>query len=79
MLADTLPFAILDGFLPAPARTLLLETHIALPHFVSVPPDVHEVPPAAMLRLALLDGNPGLATVTPRRPLRVVANFEYSV
>ena len=66
-------------FSPLQLVPVLLETHLALPHLVSVPPDAHEVPPAAMLRLALLDGNPGLATVTPRRPLRVVADFEYSV
>ncbi|KAH8996039.1 hypothetical protein EDB92DRAFT_1844811, partial [Lactarius akahatsu] len=36
LLADTLPYAFFDGFLAAHARARL--THLALPHFVGVPP-----------------------------------------
>ncbi|KAN0137518.1 hypothetical protein V8E53_004569 [Lactarius tabidus] len=43
--ANTLPYAFFDDFLAAPARARL--THLALPHFVGVPPAAHEVPSAA--------------------------------
>ncbi|KAH8976800.1 hypothetical protein EDB86DRAFT_3094430 [Lactarius hatsudake] len=45
------------NFLAAPARTRL--THLALPHFVGVPPAAHDVPPAAVPHIAgstLYDG-----------------------
>jgi hypothetical protein len=71
LLADTLPYAFFDDFLAAPARARL--THLALPHFVGVPPAAHEVPSAAAPRLAVLDGSPGLAAaLAPGRPLRRV-------
>ncbi|KAI9433230.1 hypothetical protein H4582DRAFT_2082710 [Lactarius indigo] len=71
LLADTLPYAFFDDFLAAPARARL--THLALPHFVGVPPAAHEVPPAAVPRLAVLDSSPGLAAaLAPDRPLRSV-------
>ena len=71
LLADTLPFAIFDDFLAAPARARL--THLALPHFVGVPPAADDVPSAAAPRLAVLDGSPGLAAaLAPGRPLRRV-------
>ncbi|KAI9433399.1 hypothetical protein H4582DRAFT_2082291 [Lactarius indigo] len=44
-LSDILPYVFLDDFLPAPACARL--THLALPHFIGVPPAVHIVPPAA--------------------------------
>lgn len=71
LLADTLPFAIFDDFLAAPARARL--THLALPNFVGVPPAADDVPSAAAPRLAVLDGSPGLAAaLAPGRPLRRV-------
>ncbi|KAH9010484.1 hypothetical protein EDB83DRAFT_2322427 [Lactarius deliciosus] len=71
LLADTLPYAFFDGFLAAPARARL--THLALPHFVGVPPAAQDVPSAAVPRLAVLDSSPGLAAaLAPGRPLRRV-------
>ena len=71
LLADTLPYAFFDDFLAAPARARL--THLALPHFVGVPPAAHEVPSTAAPRLSVLDGSPGLAAaLAPGRPLRRV-------
>ncbi|KAF8259047.1 hypothetical protein EI94DRAFT_1814100, partial [Lactarius quietus] len=71
LLADTLPYSFFDEFLCAPTRARL--THLALPHFVGVPPAAHEVPSAAAPRLAVLDGSPGLAAaLAPGRPLRRV-------
>jgi hypothetical protein len=71
LLADTLPYVFFDDFLAAPARARL--THLALPHFVGVPPAAHDVPSAAAPRLAVLDGSPGLAAaLAPGRPLRRV-------
>ncbi|KAH8978111.1 hypothetical protein EDB86DRAFT_3155434 [Lactarius hatsudake] len=71
LLADTLPYAFFDGFLAAPARAHL--THLALPHFVGVPPAAQDVPSAAVPRLAVLDSSPGLAAaLAPGRPLRRV-------
>ncbi|KAH9012410.1 hypothetical protein EDB83DRAFT_2556922 [Lactarius deliciosus] len=71
LLADTLPYAFFDGFLAAPARARL--THLALPHFVGVPPASQDVPSAAVPRLAVLDSSPGLAAaLAPGRPLRRV-------
>ena len=71
LLADTLPYAFFDDFLASPARARI--THLALPHFVGVPPAAHEVPSAAAPRLAILDGSPGLvAALAPSRPLRRV-------
>ncbi len=71
LLADTPPYAFLDDFLAAPARARL--THLALPHFVGVPPAAHDVPSTAAQRLAVLDGSPGLAAaLAPSFPLRRV-------
>ena len=71
LLADTLPYAFFDDFLAAPARARLI--HLALPHFVGVPPAAHEVPATAAPRLSVLDGSPGLAAaLAPGRPLRRV-------
>ncbi|KAH9014510.1 hypothetical protein EDB84DRAFT_1443803 [Lactarius hengduanensis] len=71
LLADTFPYAFFDGFLAAPARVRL--THLALPHFVGVPPTAQDVPSAAVPRLAVLDSSPGLAAaLAPGRPLRRV-------
>ena len=71
LLADTLPYAFFDDFLAAPARARL--THLALPHFVGVPPTAQDVPSAAAPRLAVLDGSPGLAAaLVPGRPLHHV-------
>ncbi|KAH9037210.1 hypothetical protein EDB85DRAFT_627354 [Lactarius pseudohatsudake] len=71
LLADTLPYACFDGFLAAPVRARL--THLALPHFVGVPPAAQDVPSAAVPRLAVLDSSPGLAAaLAPGRPLRRV-------
>ncbi|KAH9015286.1 hypothetical protein EDB85DRAFT_2280358 [Lactarius pseudohatsudake] len=71
LLADTLPYAFFNGFLAAPARAHL--THLALPHFVGVPPAAQDVPSAAVPRLAVLDSSPGLAAaLAPGRPLRRV-------
>ncbi|KAH8988427.1 hypothetical protein EDB86DRAFT_2039158 [Lactarius hatsudake] len=59
------------NFLAAPARARL--THLALPHFVGVPPAAHDVPPAAVPRIAVLDSSPGyVAALAPGRPLRRV-------
>ncbi|KAI0288614.1 hypothetical protein BC826DRAFT_1107566 [Russula brevipes] len=69
LLADTLPYAFFDCFLP----TRLHITHLALPHFVGMPPDTGKVPPAAVPALAALDTGPGLATaLAPGRPLQRV-------
>ncbi|KAH9054853.1 hypothetical protein EDB87DRAFT_1688740 [Lactarius vividus] len=71
LLADTLPYAFFDDFLAAPARARL--THLALPHFVGVPPAARDVPSAAAPQLAVLDSSPGLAAaLAPGRPLRRV-------
>ena len=71
LLADTLPYAFFDDFLAAPARARL--THLALPHFVGVPPAAQDVPSTAAPRLAVLDSSPGLAAaLAPSRPLRRV-------
>ncbi|KAH9160114.1 hypothetical protein EDB89DRAFT_1915198 [Lactarius sanguifluus] len=60
---------VFDGFLAASARAHL--THLALPHFVGVPPAAQDVPSAAVPRLALLDSSPSLAAaLAPGRPLR---------
>ncbi|KAI9433141.1 hypothetical protein H4582DRAFT_2082598 [Lactarius indigo] len=69
LLTGTLPYAFDDDdFLTAPARARI--THLTLPHFVGVPPAAHEVPPAAVPRLAVLNSSPGLAlAVAPGRPL----------
>jgi hypothetical protein len=67
-LADRLPFAFFSDFLAVPARARL--THLALPHFVGMPPAVHDVPSAAAPRLAVLDRSPSLAAaLAPSRPL----------
>ncbi|KAI0299821.1 hypothetical protein BC826DRAFT_714477 [Russula brevipes] len=69
LLADTLPYAFFDCFLPTRPHI----THLALPHFVGVPPDAGEVPPAALPALAALDTGPSLATaLAPGRPLQWV-------
>ncbi|KAH9022831.1 hypothetical protein EDB85DRAFT_2151544 [Lactarius pseudohatsudake] len=69
LLADTLPYAFFNGFLAARARL----THLALPHFVGVPPTAQDVPSAAMPRLAVLDNSPGLtAVLAPGHPLHCV-------
>jgi hypothetical protein len=59
---DTLPYVFFENFLAASACTHLM--HPALPHFVSVPPAVRNVPSAGVPRLAMLDSNVGL----PSRP-----------
>ncbi|KAH9165319.1 hypothetical protein EDB89DRAFT_1911495 [Lactarius sanguifluus] len=65
---DTLPYVFFDGFLAAPARAR--PTHLALPHFVGVPPAAQDVPSTAVPRLAVLDSSPGLAAaLAPGRPL----------
>ncbi|KAI9429325.1 hypothetical protein H4582DRAFT_2089506 [Lactarius indigo] len=70
-LTDTLPYAFFDDFLAAPARARI--THLTLPHFIGVPRAAHEVPPAAVPRLAVLNSSPGLAVaLVPGRPLRRV-------
>jgi hypothetical protein len=67
LLANTLPYAFFDDFLAAPARARL--THLALPHFVGVPPAAHEVPSAAPPRPVVLDGSPDISgTLAPGRP-----------
>ena len=64
-----------DDFIAAPARALL--THLALPHFVGVPPAVHEVPSTAAPRLSVLDDSPGLAAaLAPGRPLRCTTAYD---
>ncbi|KAI0280864.1 hypothetical protein BC826DRAFT_443630 [Russula brevipes] len=69
LLADTLPYAFFDCFLPTRPHI----THLALPHFVGVPPDAGEVPPAAVPALAALDTGPGLTTaLAPGPPLQRV-------
>ncbi|KAH9981798.1 hypothetical protein BJV74DRAFT_65657 [Russula compacta] len=69
LLADTLPFAFFDQFLPARAHLVQL----ALPNFVGVPPGAGEVPSTAVPALAALDASPGLAlALAPGRPLRRV-------
>ncbi|KAH9008623.1 hypothetical protein EDB85DRAFT_2064770, partial [Lactarius pseudohatsudake] len=70
---STLPDAFHDDFLAATVHAHL--THLALPHFVGVPP-------AGAPRLAVLDRTPGLAAaLAPGRPLRSatlrVANTVY--
>ncbi|KAI9446891.1 hypothetical protein BJY52DRAFT_1370398, partial [Lactarius psammicola] len=71
LLADTLPYVFFDDFLAAPVRARLM--HLALPHFVGVPPAAHDVPPATAPRLAVLDSSPGLAAaLAPSRPLHRV-------
>jgi hypothetical protein len=69
LLADTLPYAFFDRFLPTRPHI----THLALPHFVGVPPGAGEVPPAAVPALTALDTSPGLAAaLAPGRPLQRV-------
>ncbi|KAH9011140.1 hypothetical protein EDB84DRAFT_1054382 [Lactarius hengduanensis] len=80
LLADTLPYAFFDGFLAAPARARL--THLALPHFVGVPPAAQDVPSAAVPRLAVLDSSPGLAGRArswPSAPPRDATHCEHAV
>jgi hypothetical protein len=68
LLADTLPYAFFGDFL---ARSRL--THLALPNFVGVPPEAHDMPDAAVPRLSVLDGSPSLvaALALGRPPRRV--------
>jgi hypothetical protein len=70
LLADTLPFAFFDQFLPTRPQLV----HVALPNFVGVPPGASEVPPStAVPHLASLDASPGLAAVlAPGRPVQRV-------
>ena len=71
LLADTLRYAFFDDFIAVPARARL--THLALPHFVDVPPAAREVPSTAAPRLSVLDGSPDFpAALVPRRSMRRV-------
>ncbi|KAH9008017.1 hypothetical protein EDB84DRAFT_150238 [Lactarius hengduanensis] len=58
-LTDTLPYTLFENFLAVPTRARI--THLALPHFVCVPPAAHVVPPNAALHLTVLDSSPSLA------------------
>ncbi|KAH9008056.1 hypothetical protein EDB84DRAFT_1572387 [Lactarius hengduanensis] len=65
------PTHSLTTFFAAPARARL--THLALPHFVSVPPAAHDIPPAVAPRLGVLNSSPDLAAaLAPSHPLRRV-------
>ena len=69
LLADTLPFAFFDQFLPTRPHIVQL----ALPNFVGVPPGAGEVPSTAVPALAVLDASPVLAVaLAAGRPLRRV-------